>query len=291
MLDFFHRQRGLRVLGAGDRARALEICARDPVASVLAAVQVDSLGRRGQFGSQVLGLTETDGDVTALCWAGANVIPVGVAPAMLPALGSYLERQGRRCSSLVGDADQVMGLWELLEHAWGPAREERMAQPSLATTSAAPVAEDPQVRPARTQEVELVMPASIAMFTEEVGYDPTRAGHAYAGRVEELVRAGRTYVRTEPADPDWREGPQRVVFKADVGALALGVAQIQGVWVAPDRRGRGLATAGMAAVIRQVRATFAPTVSLYVNDYNSAALALYRRLGFVRVGTYATVLF
>ena len=31
-------------------------------------------------------------------------------------------------------------------------------------------------------------------------------------------------------------------------------------------------------------------VSLYVNDYNVRALATYRRVGFERVGTFATVL-
>ncbi|WP_258933656.1 hypothetical protein [Nesterenkonia pannonica] len=35
----------------------------------------------------------------------------------------------------------------------------------------------------------------------------------------------------------------------------------------------------------------APTVSLYVNDYNAPALSTYRRVGFDQVGTYATVLF
>ena len=35
----------------------------------------------------------------------------------------------------------------------------------------------------------------------------------------------------------------------------------------------------------------APVVSLYVNDYNEAAMAAYRRVGFRPVGTYATVLF
>ena len=33
-----------------------------------------------------------------------------------------------------------------------------------------------------------------------------------------------------------------------------------------------------------------PVVSLYVNDFNTRALATYRRVGFERVGTFATVL-
>jgi predicted GNAT family acetyltransferase len=34
----------------------------------------------------------------------------------------------------------------------------------------------------------------------------------------------------------------------------------------------------------------APTVSLYVNDYNEAARRVYQRCGFRQMGTFATVL-
>ena len=81
-----------------------------------------------------------------------------------------------------------------------------------------------------------------------------------------------------------------IVFKADVGSLAPGVAQIQGVWVAPSHRGRGLAAPCMAAVVDLVEQTHADTVSLYVNDYNLPALRAYLSAGFERVGTFATVI-
>ena len=46
----------------------------------------------------------------------------------------------------------------------------------------------------------------------------------------------------------------RLVFKAEVACATPYAAQVQGVWVAPDRRGEGLAAAGMAAVVELVPA-------------------------------------
>jgi len=61
--------------------------------------------------------------------------------------------------------------------------------------------------------------------------------------------------------------------------------------VAPAYRGRGLAAPGMAAVVEVIRRQYAPVASLYVNAYNTRALAAYRRVGFRQVGTFSTVLF
>ena len=66
---------------------------------------------------------------------------------------------------------------------------------------------------------------------------------------------------------------------------------MQGVWVAPERRGEGLGAAGMAAVVDHVLADLAPVVSLYVNDYNHAARRVYEQVGFRQTATFATVMF
>jgi predicted GNAT family acetyltransferase len=47
----------------------------------------------------------------------------------------------------------------------------------------------------------------------------------------------------------------------------------------------------MAAVVQLARQEVAPVVSLYVNDYNEAARATYRRVGFTDVGAFMSVLF
>lgn len=129
------------------------------------------------------------------------------------------------------------------------------------------------------------MPASVAMFTEEYGYSPLSSGVGYQRRVRQLVDQGRSFVVIERDGG----GVPRVVFKAEIGAQALGVAQLQGVWVEPSRRGEGIGAAGTAAVVEHALASGAHTVSLYVNDYNTRARRTYRRVGFAEVGEYTTI--
>lgn len=273
-----------------DLRDAAQLCSHDPVAAVLAATRIESIvaAGGGQVGATIWGM-ERGGVLDALCWVGANLVPVcdGDDDEALDAFADAARRHGRRCSSIVGEARPVLGLWDRLQDAWGPARDVRPDQPSLVMDAPSAVAPDPAVRQARVDEVDLVLPASVSMFVEEVGYSPVSGSSgAYEARVRSLVEAGRTFVRVE----DGPGGPE-VVFKADLGAVSSQVAQVQGVWVAPRMRGQRLSEHGMSAVVEHTLGRVAPLVSLYVNAYNAPALACYARVGFRQVGTYATILF
>ncbi|GAB2459738.1 DUF4081 domain-containing GNAT family N-acetyltransferase [Xylanimonas ulmi] len=289
-----------RVLGPADVPEALAVCARDPVAAVLASSRLEIAARGGlaAAGGQVWGWP-TRGALRAICWAGANLVPVvppGVGADTVAAVAAFARTArfyGRRSSSIVGESGAALALWARLEEVWPAAREVRAHQPSLAIARDPDVEPDPRVRLTRGDELDVLLPACVAMFTEEVGYSPVAGGAAaYRERVRSLISAGRSYVRL--AAPDAPEAPEdvaRVEFKAELGAVAQGVAQVQGVWVHPAVRGRGLSEQGMAAVVVDARRRVAPVVSLYVNGYNQRALRAYRRVGFEQVGTFATVLF
>lgn len=255
--------------------------AKDPVGSVLAAVHADSMGLGS---SRMLGIVD-NGELSSTVWYGANLVPVGTSHDDRILYADFILRRPRESSSIVGDSAEVLDLWEMLRHDWRVEAEVRASQPSLVAGDLR-VAPDPRVRPAELADAPMVSPAAVAMFTEEVGYDPTQYGPGYVSRVYELCRLGNTFIRTG-IGPD---GTERVEFKADIGASYNGVAQIQGVWTAPDLRGTGIATGAMAAVVELVRKRVAPTVSLYVNSYNHAALRVYDKVGFHQVGEYATIL-
>ncbi|MGY1604806.1 GNAT family N-acetyltransferase [Geodermatophilus sp. SYSU D00815] len=276
-----------RVLDESDERAVSRLLARDPVAACVIAGRVEAAGTdASSLGAPLWGVG-SGSTLDAVCLAGANLIPFaapGSERAAAVAFAERARRAGRRCSTIVGPAAAVDPLWELLAPYWGPCRDHRPRQPLMAIDGPPAVAPEPRVRPVRPSQIDLLMPAAIAMFTEEVGVSPLRAdgGAGYRARVSELVRAGQSLA--------WIEGGE-VLFKAEIGAVSRAACQIQGVWVAPAYRGRGVGTAGTAAVVEYARTTIAPVVSLYVNDFNSPARAAYRRVGFREVGRYASVLF
>jgi uncharacterized protein len=278
------RSSSLRLLNDRDLDQVLEICDRDAVANVFVGSRVRSAGADpGRLGAQLWGYLES-GRVTSLCYSGANLVPVAATSAAVAAFAERARLQGRRCSSIVGPAEAVQELWSLLAPYWGRPREIRSAQPVMAISSDPLVPPDPLVRLVRPDELNTLLPASVAMFTEEVGVSPVGpdGGAAYRARVSELIRTGRSYARISGG---------LVVFKAEIGAVTPLACQVQGVWVPPELRGRGHASSGMAAVVQHALRSVAPVVSLYVNDFNRPARAAYRRVGFSEVGTFMSVLF
>lgn len=278
------QRRDVRPLGLADRPALLELCSRDRAASVYVAARALELDVRHLRGS-LLGYF-VDEELTAAAWMSGNLVPVGCRGPAAEAIAARVRRNQRQVSSIFGPREDVTELWQHLRVPWREPLDERWNQPLMAIAENTPLGACPdlRVRPARTDEVPLLAPAAAAMFTEEIGYAPyvDRPGRIqYENSVHALVSRGHAYVIVEDG---------AVVFKADAGSVALGTCQIQGVWVAPHLRGRGIAAPAMAAVVQQIRAQVAPLVTLYVNDYNTAAVATYRRVGFEEVGTFATVL-
>jgi predicted GNAT family acetyltransferase len=271
----------VRVLTDSDLPAARAMLEQRPVVDVFVASRVAAAGlSEWRLGAQVWG-HEQDGELLAMCYAGANIWPVCTGPESIEAFADYARRRHRRCASIVGLATEVLPLWDRLRRAWGPPRELRDDQPLMVLDQPPLVPPDPQVRLVVPAELDILLPAAVAMFTEEIGVPPESVD-LYRARVAELIGARRCFARIENG---------RVLFKAEVGAATSKACQIQGVWVAPALRGRGLGTSGTAAVAAAAQRDIAPIVSLYVNGFNVGARRAYDRVGFVRQETFASVLF
>lgn len=271
-----------------------EFVDRDPYVNVVLRQRLDELRtlEPAALGGITYGVLDDAGSLVAAAFLGGNLLPLGGDATGYRALGRHLARRRRTCSSIVGRADAVGLLWAELADVWGPARLVRERQPLLvadAATVAEALTDDHgvrrvDVRVATPADLDAYFPAAVAMFREELDLPPLATGalSEYRRRVQALLRAGRGFVVVD------RHGT--VTFKADVGAVSAATCQVQGVWTRPDMRRRGLATAAMAEVLR-LGLELAPTVSLYVNDFNEPARRLYARLGMRQQAVVSTILF
>jgi predicted GNAT family acetyltransferase len=269
-----------RVTVVRDAAMVRRVLDEDPVGSCMVASRVADHGVDPTAIGGEMWTRRRPSD--SLCFAGANLVPLRGAVGDLHAFAEKAMSTARRCSSLVGRTELVMPMWQRLEAAWGPARDVRDHQPLMALSASPQCRVDPAVRPVRIEELDAYLVAAVDMFIGEVGVDPRMGdgGRGYRRRVAGLITAGRAWARFERG---------QVVFKAEVGSQSPAVGQIQGVWVHPDWRGRGLGAAGTAALAAAV-VRGGRIASLYVNGYNTVARATYARIGFSQVGTFATVL-
>ena len=227
-----------------------------------------------------------DGRLEALCHAGANLVPVQAGSDAVRAFADRGRRQGRRCASIVGDRAAVGAA---VGASWRPPgdRPARCAtrQPLMAISAPAAIPVDPLVRRVRPDELDILLPACVAMFTEEVGVSPVGpdGGASYRSRVAELVRAGRAFARIEGG---------RVVFKAEIGSVTPAACQVQGVWVAarparPRAVGAGDGGGGRDRAAARSRRSSASTSTASTTP----ARATYRAGRFTDVGTFMSVLF
>lgn len=284
-----------RLLTDADTPLVAALAGADPVANVFVSSLLQA-GRRtgprgGTAGTCFLGVVDPDdgpaAELRAVAWVGSNVVPLAIPGAARHALtlGRAAAALRRRFGSLYGPAEQVLGIEAMLAARGHRPRSVRPDQPLMVARGQGSVTASQTLRQAQPADLETVLPASAAMFEEELGFSPLRQGAAsYRDRIQRLIQTGRVLI--EPG----REPGELPVFKADLGVLSLDCVQVQGVWVRPDRRGEGLAAPAMASVVEYAART-ADAVSLYVNAYNEPAMRTYARVGFEQVGTFATVLY
>jgi ribosomal protein S18 acetylase RimI-like enzyme len=275
---------GVRPLGAADLDAFLALAGRDPVVNVFTDYRARTTNLEPRWlGGEMWGRFE-GGELRAACHVGANLVPVQASAEDAAAFAERALARGRTASTIVGPQAAIEVIWNGVAASWGRPRETRWNQPHLEIAGPPSIASDPLVRRTTRHDLAELYPACVAMYTEEVGLSPEYGGGAelYRARVTQLVNRGWSFARFD-------EG--RLVFKAEVACATPAAAQIQGVWVPEDRRGEGLASAGMAAVVEIVRREIAPVVSLYVNDWNLSARRAYEKAGFRETARFATVMF
>ncbi len=207
------------------------------------------------------------GDAAAIDRFGDSIDPGRIARRMIVAPRPLVERFWKRVRNRFPQPDLI-----------------RKNQPLYAVDAAtlrAPSGDIAGVGRATPDESEEITQQSARMAAGELGGDPEYVDADYRHRIESIVRAGLF----------WRcRSGGRLVFQCHLGPITAATAQIQGIWTPPGERRKGYATRALATICKRLLGEHR-TLSLYVNDFNREAIRLYERLGFRRVGEFASIIF
>ena len=247
----------------------LRFCAAAPIERVF----LEDVARRRQ--GRFAALTDGDGELTALCHLGSNLVPSGSG---CQAFADLAAKSGARM--LIGEAGAVTDLWDAARKRLPRPRLDRPGQPVYAITDPPPTG-GTGLRPATLADLDLLVPSCAAAHHEELAVDPLRrdpTGFRWRTRVQ--VEEGRSWL--------WVEGGV-IRFKAEASAWTPRAVQLQQVWTDPPARRQGYAARALRDLIRLLLAD-TPTVCLFVRAENTAAIGLYESVGMHHVLDYRSVL-
>lgn len=177
--------------------------------------------------------------------------------------------------AIISPAALVDLLWKRLQSRLDPPTVVRMNQPVYAIKGRFDYPDFTFSRHANIRDLDALVPAAAAMHREEVGIDPLdRDATGYRERVRELIEKKRSVIRIHDG---------AIAAKCEYSAVTPEAVQLMGVWTSPRFRRRGFARELLREVCGHL-ARKGKTVTLFVNDFNKPAIALYESLGFEQIG-------
>jgi uncharacterized protein len=136
--------------------------------------------------------------------------------------------------------------------------------------------------PAAASDLEQVMAINSAMAFEENGTNPLKRDlRGMTERTRLRIERGRVWILAESG---------RIIFKADAISITPEVIFLEGVYVHPAERGRGVGSRCLAQLGR-ILLKRARSLTLIVNQEKMRVVSLYRRLNYQPRCPYLTVYF
>jgi uncharacterized protein len=269
-----------RITSAHER-EALAFLARSPYANVflsyLIMFDLASTTRNALY----VALDDHD-NIKGVAYLSRQVALAADSPATIEAFaGIGATRHGEKM--IVGPRTEIAAYWELVREKSERPRliRDRQFVMMLDRSMLRPYDRSVVARRARIDEWPAVADNSASMIASELEYDPMHRSPEFTANVRAMIDRGLWWVG---------ESLGRLCFFCNVGPWSPQTAQLQGIWVPPELRGKGLATAALSAICDRLLEV-SPTLSLYVNDFNDRAIALYERIGFKTVSEFQTILF
>lgn len=259
-------------------AAALALLAEEPHLNVylMYLLERDALMRRSVVGAV------NDEKLVGVAYIGRQIVLAGELAAA-EAFAGYSAGIPRP-KAITAPTPLVDCFWDRLPAWHRSARLIREHQPVMAvdrSTLKCVHAASVQVRRATLADINVVVKNSGEMIAGELDSDPRLHAAEFEANIRSMIESDLWWLG---------EYDGEVAFLCHIGSWSSLTAQMQGIWSLPHLRNKGIATAAFSAICNRLL-DIVPSLCLYVNDFNYTAIALYERLGYVRVGEFRTILF
>jgi predicted GNAT family acetyltransferase len=268
----------LKSLGDDDAAAALAFLRRDPLINVYLISRL--LEERSAAATQMF-VVRRNRDIVAIASLATNIVlaadpaaPRDLTDTAIAFIADRIVSRMLPVRAIISPAELVESLWQHLKSRFDPPTVVRMNQPIYAIRRRFDFPDLSEARYATLGDLDQLVPACAAMHKEEVGIDPLeRDAVGYRERIRELVERKRSIVRVVD---------RKIVAKTEFSAVTNDVVQLMGVWTHPQFRRHGYANATLREICGHLFRK-GKSVTLFVNDFNQPAMALYEGLGFQRI--------
>jgi len=136
------------------------------------------------------------------------------------------------------------------------------------------------LRRATLEDLEKIAPVQASMAEEESGTNPLEVDpEGFRARCARRIEMGRVWLMEEDG---------RLVFKADIQADTPDVVYLEGVWVNPSERGKGIGRQCLRQLCQDLLVR-TKSVCVLVNEENQRAHTFYRMCNFKMRGVYDSI--
>lgn len=236
---------------------------------------IESPLNRGAFYSA----RNANGELEGVALIGHATLVEARTDAALAAFAS-LAKQHPHAHVIVGQQEKIESFWSYYGSGGQRPRQicrELLFEQRLSDASLEPV---PELRPATVEDMPLIVPVNALMALEESNVNPLDVdAEGFRARLRRRIEQGRVWV--------WTKG-ERLIFKVDVMAEAVGVAYLEGVYVHPHERGRGYGRRCLSQLGSHLL-TKERVVYLLVNERNKDAQVFFFKAGYKLRGCYDTI--
>ena len=267
-------------LANSDASQVLQFLSQRPIHTVAMMSLINDNGIVSPFNRGVFyGCRDLHGQLEGVALVGHATLLETVSDRALAAL-AQVARECPNTHLIMGEQERVADFWS---HYADAGRRQRLACREWLFELSWPVEAREHVaelRPARVEELALMMPVQAELAFAESGVNPLLVdAHGFRERCLRRIEQGRTWVVVEN---------DLLVFKADVISKTPDVIYLEGIWLREDRRQKNIGTRLMSELMRRLLED-TKSICLLVNETNEWAQGFYRKCGFHFRATYETI--